>query len=219
MSEQTITTEQISVKPCIKCGAMDRNSRGECRPCTRETARNWRNANLEKERERKREYLRKWRESDPERFLQYNRKWQSANREKTREKSKRYYKENPNKCRERDRTYREANSKKISERTRKWNEENPERRKVYHHNRKARIKKNGGVLSSNIVSSLLTLQKSKCACCGKSLKHSYHLDHIMPIALGGTNTDDNVQLLTPSCNLRKSAKHPDDWARENGRLL
>jgi 5-methylcytosine-specific restriction endonuclease McrA len=63
------------------------------------------------------------------------------------------------------------------------------------------------------------LQKSKCACCGKSLKHSYHLDHIMPIALGGTNTDDNVQLLTPSCNLRKSAKHPDDWARENGRLL
>lgn len=40
----------------------------------------------------------------------------------------------------------------------------------------------------------------------------------MPIARGGSNTDDNVQLLCPACNLKKSAKHPVDFMQERGFL-
>ena len=62
-------------------------------------------------------------------------------------------------------------------------------------------------------------QKWKCINCKKIIKRKYHIDHIMPIALGGSNHAYNIQLLCPKCNLQKNAKHPIDWANKNGRLL
>ena len=41
----------------------------------------------------------------------------------------------------------------------------------------------------------------------------------MPIALGGKNVDDNVQLLCAACNLSKQAKHPVDFMQQRGFLL
>lgn len=66
---------------------------------------------------------------------------------------------------------------------------------------------------------LYLLQKGKCINCKKDLKGKYHIDHIHPVARGGTNHYWNLQLLCPSCNCRKHAKDPYDWANENGRLL
>lgn len=66
---------------------------------------------------------------------------------------------------------------------------------------------------------LYELQKRKCINCLKPLNGKYHVDHIKPVARGGTNHHWNLQLLCPSCNCRKHAKDPIDWARENGRLL
>ena len=181
MSEQTIIPNSDYVKPCIKCGAMDRNKRGDCRVCVK----NWREANKDSIRK----YARDYRNANIERHVKNLKNWKAANPDKIRQQK------------------------------RNWQKANPDKINVMKNNRRAKIKGNGGKLSPDIIKILLALQKGKCACCGKSLKQGYHLDHIMPIALGGTNTDDNVQLLTPSCNLRKSAKHPDDWARENGKLL
>ena len=215
MSEQTITTEQISVKPCIKCGAMDRCNRGKCKPCQKEYCRKWYDANRKKIYERNL----KWQKENPDKASDSKRKYREANREKISDYSHKRYHSNREKIAKYSRKYYEANRDKVAERGRKWTQANPDKVKEIYHNRRAKIKGNGGKLSKNIVQILLDRQKGKCACCGKSLKHGYHLDHIMPLALGGMNTDDNVQLLTPTCNLRKGAKHPDDWARENGRLL
>ena len=55
--------------------------------------------------------------------------------------------------------------------------------------------------------------------CTVSIADGYHVDHIQPLALGGSNDKANLQLLCPTCNLRKSAKHPVDFMRETGRLL
>jgi 5-methylcytosine-specific restriction endonuclease McrA len=77
----------------------------------------------------------------------------------------------------------------------------------------------GGKLSPDLAERLYELQGGKCACCGKPLGEKYHLDHIMPLALGGANTDDNMQLLTARCNIQKSAKHPIDFMQERGFLL
>jgi hypothetical protein len=41
----------------------------------------------------------------------------------------------------------------------------------------------------------------------------------MPLALGGRNDDNNVQLLTPLCNLSKGAKDPIDYMRIKGKLI
>jgi 5-methylcytosine-specific restriction endonuclease McrA len=51
------------------------------------------------------------------------------------------------------------------------------------------------------------------------LGDNYHIDHIMPLALGGSNTDDNIQLLRQRCNNQKCAKHPVDFMQSRGFLL
>ena len=77
----------------------------------------------------------------------------------------------------------------------------------------------GGVLTLGLSLRLFQLQKGKCACCKKPLGSNYHMDHIMPLALGGTNTNDNIQLLRARCNLQKQAKHPVDFMQQRGYLL
>lgn len=66
-----------------------------------------------------------------------------------------------------------------------------------------------GKLSKDIRKKLYDAQKGKCPCCGRDLGKSPHLDHIMPLALGGTNVDENMQLLRAACNMQKSKSHPD----------
>ena len=204
MSEQTITPNSKYVKPCVKCGAQERYKSGDCKPCARSLARKYRDANLQK-------------------VLAYGDQWREANREYSREYIRNWQESNRNKTRELTRQYRKANPDKVRETNLKWQEANPEKVKASlakrTQTRRAKKLGNGGTLSKGIVDRLFTIQKGKCACCGKSLTDGYHLDHIMPLALGGQNSDNNVQLLTPTCNWKKGAKHPNDWARELGRLI
>lgn len=43
-------------------------------------------------------------------------------------------------------------------------------------------------------------------CLGPVDLADWHLDHIVPLALGGTHTYDNVQVSHPLCNLKKGAR-------------
>lgn len=100
-----------------------------------------------------------------------------------------------------------------------WAKQNPEACRINQQNRRAR-KRAGGKLSPGLTAKLYKLQRGKCACgCKQPLGDDYHRDHIMPLALGGTNTDDNIQLLRPTCNLQKSAKHPINFMQQRGFLL
>ena len=65
----------------------------------------------------------------------------------------------------------------------------------------------------------MVLQKGLCPCCRKPLGNDYHMDHIIPLALGGSNGDNNIQLLRSECNLEKQAKHPVDFMQSRGFLL
>lgn len=212
MNGQIISTEFPVVKPCIKCGARDRKASGGCKPCAREAVRKWRELNRANESRQQRNYY----EANKNNFAERHRKYREANREKETERQRKWAEANPERVAERSRKYYETNKEKVAERSRNWYKANPDKANVKTQNRRAKIKGNGGKLSADIVQTLLTKQNNKCACCGKSLKHGYHLDHVMPLALGGVNDDSNVQLLTPKCNLSKGAKHPDDWAKEKG---
>lgn len=101
----------------------------------------------------------------------------------------------------------------------KWHKANPEAGRIYEQNRRARKKTNGGTLSSNLAEILFKRQKGECVCCQKPLGKNYHLDHIMPLALGGKNEDLNIQLLRASCNRSKGAKHPIEYMQSKGFLL
>ena len=54
---------------------------------------------------------------------------------------------------------------------------------------------------------MLVTQNWMCHHCLKDLRVvGYHVDHVVPIARGGTNDVKNLQLLCPKCNLRKGAR-------------
>lgn len=76
-----------------------------------------------------------------------------------------------------------------------------------------------GPIELGITRKLGELQRWKCAVCRASLKAGYDLDHIMPLARGGTNESSNLQLLCVPCNRRKHTKHPVDFMRSRGFLL
>lgn len=112
------------------------------------------------------------------------------------------------------RNHREVKNKHAAN----WHLENKEKSRANWQNRRARVKQAKGKLTVGIDKVLYALQKGKCACCRNDL-NKYHLDHKMPIALGGDNTDENIQLLCPRCNLSKGAKHPIDFMQSIGYLL
>jgi 5-methylcytosine-specific restriction endonuclease McrA len=124
--------------------------------------------------------------------------------------------------------YRAENRQKCNAAVAKWARANPDARRIHKQNRRAQEAQSGGKLSRGITAKLFKLQQGKCACCGETLEtlkngsvdgKKVHLDHIMPISKGGTNTDKNMQLLTSTCNLEKNAKHPVDFMQSRGFLL
>jgi hypothetical protein len=67
---------------------------------------------------------------------------------------------------------------------------------------------------------ILKAQKNRCAACRTSLSRAKkHVDHIVPVARGGSNERANLQYLCQRCNLRKNAKDALTFMRELGRLL
>lgn len=142
-----------------------------------------------------------------------------ANREKLRSANAKWQAENPKKRGVSIAKYRAANSVKLKSAAAKWWEANADKRRIYEHNRRASKREVGGKLSKGLSERLFKLQRGKCACCGLPLGDDYHLDHIMPLALGGVNADTNMQLLRQSCNNQKYAKHPVDFMQSRGFLL
>lgn len=145
--------------------------------------------------------------------------YRAINQDKVRERRKKYCAANVDKKRAANAKYIADNPEKKKERNAKYKAENPEKCRIHNQNRRARKLKNGGKLSQGLAERLFKLQKGKCPCCQMPLGDDYQLDHIMPIALGGSNTDDNMQLLRKQCNNQKHAKHPIDFMQSRGFLL
>lgn len=145
--------------------------------------------------------------------------WYKKNAVKHNERCKERQKSNPDRQRENVAAWRMANPDRSRAIDAAWRAANPDKVRIKARNRRAKKRAAGGTLSMGLTKRLFKLQRGKCACCGEPLGASYHLDHIMPLALGGSNTDDNIQLLRAKCNLQKSAKHPVDFMQERGLLL
>ena len=110
--------------------------------------------------------------------------------------------------------WRSANPEKVKAYNASWQRQNPKIFRIYNQNRRGLKLSNGGKLSKGLSDKLYKIQDGKCACCGKLLGSNFHLDHIMPISLGGVNEDYNIQLLTQRCNIQKGGKHPLKYMQE-----
>lgn len=142
-------------------------------------------------------YSKEYRVENPEKHAQSKRNWRKAN---------------PDKVKAHKSASQKRNRASANERTRRFNERHPEKRLEAVHARRARVLGNGGKYTSIDIEAIRTAQGNRCYLCGKRLK-TFHIDHFIPLALGGTNDAGNLRLACPACNLSKGAKHPHDMGR------
>lgn len=201
------------MKNCKKCGEVKPTTEFSkaaskpdglqcyCKSCARLVQAKWQTANAGKVRA----YSEKWVAANPDKAIAGRAKWRTSN---------------PDKAKTASANWRVANMDKHREYTAKWYAANPDAGRIHRQNRSARKREAGGRLSAGLAAKLFKLQRGKCACgCGQPLGDDYHLDHRMPLALGGANEDWNMQLLTATCNLQKSTKHPVEFMQQRGFLL
>lgn len=236
------------IKPIIEFNAKKSSKDGvssHCKVCTKKVQYFYRAINVERIKVYQLEYrkknidkIKKRKIADrikrPEKIKKGLADWYLKNKEKVSTDAKKKYAENSEAIKKRVDEYRLLNPDKIKKGQAKHREKNKEKAKIYsvawraknhdiskihRQNRRAKIKLATGSISRGLKNKLFKLQHGKCACCGFGLGGDYHMDHIVPLARGGTNTDDNIQLLTAKCNMQKSAKDPIEFMQFRGFLL
>ena len=152
----------------------------------------------------------------------HNKKAYWKNPEKARLASATWQKNNIEKSNARKKAWTVANRDKHRISVNRWHEANPEKRINVTRNRRARIRGAGGSHTANDVIAILDAQKNTCFYCDNVLVN-YHVDHFVPVVLGGSNERFNIVCACASCNLRKSdtppimfmrfeAKYPHFWS-------
>lgn len=156
----------------------------------------------------------KWTQSNRELKNSFSRDWHSRNPDYAAQ----WVKENPDARRKIARKWYEANSEQAIQIALNWAKNNPEKSRTRYRNRLARKKGAAGSHTTAQILELLEFQNWKCVGhgCDASIEEKRHIDHIMPLLLSGSNYIWNLQGLCPTCNCRKSGKHPIIWAQENG---
>jgi 5-methylcytosine-specific restriction endonuclease McrA len=133
-------------------------------------------------------------------YQEYQKDYRRRRAEKHKQYARQYYLEH--------REHLRALGKQAS---RLWAAANKQRLNAATRNRRARIRKSEGKHSAQDIANLYVAQEGLCAACLASIEPGFEVDHIMPIALGGRNSKENLQLLCAPCNRSKGALHPDEW--------
>ena len=140
-----------------------------------------------------------------------SRRWRLAHPERKKEQAKRWEDKNPNYYQE----YYRKNEEHIRARVKKWGEENPELKASYDRKRRA-IKY---ATRTEVYTDTEVLEKwgTICYLCDEEIdltvsgrpgyelgwEKGLHLDHVVALVSGGTDTLDNVRPTHAICNLKK----------------
>ena len=139
-----------------------------------------------------------------------DKKHREKNKDKMKEYNKNYYENNKEKMKEYNKNYYENNKDKIKE----YRENNKDKIKGYTHKRRALKLGNGGSYTKAQWLDTLEYFDYKCAYTGECIKHSCHVEHIVPISKGGTSYIWNLVPSTASANLSKQNRDMEEWYRE-----
>lgn len=201
------------MKVCRKCSSTDFYTNGKCRTCARARSNAWRVANPDRAKAR----TAAWVAQNRDKKKCSDARWGAANKGRKRASNSAYRNANVDELRSYHAEWRARNPSKVRTWNANWKAENPVALRIHQHNRRAAAR--GGKLSKDIAERLYRLQRGMCPCCKLPLGNDYHLDHRLPLALGGANEDWNMQLLRAVCNMQKNAKHPVDFMQSRGFLL
>jgi 5-methylcytosine-specific restriction endonuclease McrA len=160
----------------------------------------------------KAEHNRKWRAAHREQVADYLRKWRADHCEKKAEYDHNYYVDHREEMAEANHKWRAAHHEEMAEYQRNYRVTHPEEIAAIERNRRARERGNGGTHIAADVQAQYERQKGKCFYRGERLGSDYHVDHVIPLALGGSNGPENLVIACARCNQTKYAKHPMDFA-------
>lgn len=161
-----------------------------CKTCALEVAKRYDKANIE----RRRISAQARRNENPEDARQRLRDWRALN---------------PDRDRELRRIWRNANPEKASAAIQRWWKAHPDKRAFYDRQRRAILA--GATIGPVDLDALWT---GTCGICREPLdqtrRHpdplSQSLDHIIPLILGGSHEQSNLQWTHLRCNIRKGAR-------------
>jgi 5-methylcytosine-specific restriction endonuclease McrA len=149
--------------------------------------------------------------------------WSVVNRDRRNEVSRSWRRRNKPKIHAIARKWYEGDPARVAARKMRharWRRLNPDKAAVIERRRRAREAAADGDHTVEDVLRILEMQRWSCAYCPKDLRKAKpHIDHIIPLARGGSNDRANLQALCQPCNNRKWAKDPIDFAREIGLLI
>lgn len=239
-TEYPATTEYFSLRTDTE------KLRAQCRSCRTawrhqhyednkekilEQSRRWKREN----RERRKETNRIWYEKNRETILEKGRQQYHANKEYNAQRGKRYrdthkeqrkkarrehYINNRDHVRAQNSQWYQNNKEKRLEKGRQWRAANRDRTRIlertHRHTRRARLHSAAGKHTADDIQCQFRAQKGRCWWCGCKLKDGFHVDHLIPLSRGGSNSPENLVISCPSCNSSKGSKLPHEWC---GRLF
>lgn len=151
-------------------------------------------------RECNRAYLREWKRKNADRKLEINREWNRRNAAYYREYRRAWREKNPELNREADRRWREANPDKVRDK-----------------DARRRAAKRGAKASAVDLAALWEANGGLCQLCFEPIDRTLRfphpmspsVDHIVPLAKGGTHEQSNLQWTHLVENVRKGASVPE----------
>ncbi len=142
----------------------------------------------------------------------------AANKGREQERSRAYYAANKERKISRERARYATNRERETSRSRAYDAAHPEIGRARFQRRRVRELAAQGAHTPQDIKDQYKRQKGCCYWCGVKVGRTYHVDHIVPLARGGTNWPENIVIACPTCNLSKKDKLPHEWP-EGGRLL
>lgn len=144
----------------------------------------------------------------------YQSRWREANRDAHRAYSSKYQREHAEARMAYYAQWRAENAERKAAGDRQWRSNHPEKvmamRKLQNARRRARAMRATGSFTPKEWLALKERYGNRCLICGRSEPEvKITPDHVVPLALGGSNSIGNIQPLCWGCNARKQARIAD----------
>ena len=172
-----------------------------CRECQAQLTAAWREANRELLRQKSTIY----RAENPEKRKASVLAWDMANRERNNARHRANYAADPEKHKAQDRAYHKDHREQDTARMARWRAANPDRAREGI--RRYRTLKLNAYVAPVDFEFIYQRDKGLCQICLKPVERTRAtLDHIIPLARGGTHEPNNVQIAHGSCNSSKGVR-------------
>src|SRR6266478_5013751 len=180
-----------------------------------------------------RNYTKQYKIQHPDKVIQWDKKFRATHVEKLKNDAKKRYlknrtkvikaatqwqKDNPDRVKVSRAGYRSRHKVQIRQTKRDYYRSNPTQSIAKCARYRARKRNALGTYTSTDILKQLKRQRNQCYWCNCTLDNTYHVDHVVPLARGGSNFPENIVIACPHCNQSRGAKLPSEWP-EGGRLL